>query len=39
MIERRFMMAMDWDVSCKCSIFAKTFFDLREFASTRTPLL
>ncbi|KAI9266516.1 hypothetical protein BDA99DRAFT_558587 [Phascolomyces articulosus] len=39
MIERRFMMAMDWDVSCKCSIFAKTYFDLREFASTRTPLL
>ncbi|KAI7856808.1 hypothetical protein BDC45DRAFT_502364 [Circinella umbellata] len=39
MIERRFMMAMDWDVSCKCSIFAKTFFDLREFATTRTPLL
>ncbi|KAI9469311.1 hypothetical protein BDB00DRAFT_863159 [Zychaea mexicana] len=35
MIERRFMMAMNWDVSCTCSYFARTYFDLRSLVSTR----
>ncbi|ORX52414.1 hypothetical protein DM01DRAFT_326677 [Hesseltinella vesiculosa] len=31
MIERRFLEHIDWNVSVRCSLFASTYFELREY--------